>query len=70
MGRQVPHERGVVRSLPHPQLPPPSFKARAFMPEDKPDPMAIEPDDSLRTWSNRLQARAEFNASVASGGAQ
>lgn len=38
-------------------LPEPSYQARAFMPEDKPDPLTIEPDDALQAWSNRLQAR-------------
>jgi len=52
------------------QLPPPSAKARAFMPEDKPDPMSVEPDDTLQAWSNRLQARSEFNDQVSRGGAQ
>lgn len=38
-------------------LSPPSYRARAFMPDDKPDPMTIEPDAALQAWSNLLQAR-------------
>lgn len=38
-------------------LPEPSYQARAFMPEDKPDPLTIQPDEVLQAWSNRLQSR-------------
>lgn len=56
--RQVPHDRAVLRS----PLPPPSAKARRFMPPD-PDPYPaeayIQPSEALAKSAALAQAQRE-----------
>lgn len=62
--RQVPHDRAELRS----PLPPPSAKARRFMPPD-PDPYPaeayIEPSEALAKSAALAQARREAELLVA-----